>query len=233
MGPIFLFFLLFFPTVFFFAFFLLFNFQNFSFFVNFFIFSIFFDVFHFLFAFGDRNASSYKHVVVCCCCVLLLCVVAVRCCRALLSCVVILLLLSCVVVSCVVVSCVVVSCCWLLVVSYWLLVVWDTVERVCMYTPHNAHVQAKANSSHTDLETWACAPQKSTYSGPGMNRTVLQIMLIATPPLAINTKIPVSPEQCNLFQTRGRACIDSPTRCAGFYLFGRILFLPGPEPLTQ
>ena len=44
-----------------------------------------------------------------------------------------------------------------------------------------------ATSTHVDLETWACAPQKSTYPGPGMNRTVLQIMLIASPPFAINT----------------------------------------------
>ena len=32
--------------------------------------------------------------------------------------------------------------CWLLVVV--VVVVWDTVECVCMYTPHNAHLQAKS-----------------------------------------------------------------------------------------
>ena len=43
-----------------------------------------------------------------------------------------------------------------------------------------------ANSTHADLETWACAsPKDQTHTGPGMNRTVLQIMLIATPPLAL------------------------------------------------
>ena len=52
-------------------------------------------------------------------------------------------------------------------------VVWDTIECVCMYTPHNAHMQElTAYSTHADLETWACALQESSNPSPGMNRNV-------------------------------------------------------------
>ena len=76
-----------------------------------------------------------------------------------------------------------------MVVGRWSLVVdvvWDIVECVC--TLHKTRAcKLAARCTHADLETWACAPRGSTYPGPGMNKTALQIMIIATPPLAMNT----------------------------------------------
>ena len=60
--------------------------------------------------------------------------------------------------------------------SLVVVVVWDTVAQ-----------ELPANSTHADLETWACAPQKATYPSPGMHRTEPIMTLIATSPFTIST----------------------------------------------
>ena len=55
-----------------------------------------------------------------------------------------------------------------------LLLLFGTPLNACACTLRITRAcKPAANSTHRDLETWACAPQKSTYPGPGVNRTVL------------------------------------------------------------
>ena len=150
------------------------------------------------------------------CCCLLLFVVVVCCCLCCLCC-----LCCCVVVllCCCVFVCVCLFVCLFVRLFVCLLLLYGTPLNACVCTLRITRARKLvADSTRADLETWACAHQNSTDPGPGTNRTVLKIMLIATPPLQSTPEISEYPEQCNLFQTRGRACIYSPTRCAVFWL---------------
>ena len=89
-------------------------------------------------------------------------------------------------------------------------VVLDAVESVCMITAPYACTDLPALKRHADLESWACkdpAPQLVIRDG---HMRILHL---------------------TQYHTRGRQ--RKPARCAVVFLFSRILFRPGPEPLTQ
>ena len=120
------------------------------------------------------------------------------------------------------------------VVVVVVVVVWDTVECVCMYTPHSAHVQAShwfypCRPGNVGLRTpqinlprsWDeqdCPPNHGDYIASSCNQHLKH--------------------QCTQNNATSSTHVDEhawkvPRRCAGVFLLSRIRFLPGTKSTTK
>ena len=110
--------------------------------------------------------------------------------------------------------------------------VWDTVQCVCMYTPQQA-----ATKLILSVQAWRRGPvllQASANTSPLMARNQTLILLIKTPPLVVSKYFRRMTHMMQaLPHTWPRLGSRNTREVCRFFLFRRILFLPGPEPPTQ